>query len=330
MPSNVPRRRLLGGLAAAAALPVFAPRTAFAQAWPAKPIRIIVGYPAGGLTDMFARAYGEHLSQRLGQPVVVENRSGASGSLAAAAVKQAAPDGYTLMFTISTTMLMNRVLYKSLPYDADKDFVLISSMSAGHLPLIVHKSLGVSNLKEFVEYARRNKVSLGTYAAGSYSHIAVAELNKFFGLNMEAVHYRGEAPMWQDLMAGVIQGGSGSVAAANAVLQAGVGIPIAVPRTRRMSKLPNVPTFIEQGVTSKAFEIDGFICLVGPAGMPQEIVQRLSDLMVEGGKTERVQKILTTFGIDDAAVGHEEFKRLYAQDGPVWIELVKSLGLTPQ
>ena len=147
---------------------------------------------------------------------------------------------------------------------------------------------------------------------------------------MEAVHYRGEAPMWQDLMAGVIQGGSGSVAAASAVLQAGVGIPIAVPRTRRMSKLPNVPTFIEQGVTSKAFEIDGFICLVGPAGMPQEIVQRLSDLMVEGGKTERVQKILTTFGIDDAAVGHEEFKRLYAQDGPVWIELVKSLGLTPQ
>ncbi len=323
------RRRFLGGLAAAAS-PLVIGRPAHAQAWPSKPIRIIVGYPAGGLTDMFARAYGEYISQKVGQPVVVENRSGASGSLAAGAVKQAAPDGYTLMFTISTTMLMNRVLYKSLPYDADKDFVLISSMSAGHLPLIVHKSLGVTNLAEFVDYARKNKVSLGTYAAGSYSHIAVAELNKFYGLQMEAVHYRGEAPMWQDLMAGAIQGGSGSVAAANAVLQAGVGVPIAVPQTKRMSKLPNVATYLEQGVTSKAFQLSGFICLVGPVGMPQDIVNRLSDLMVEGGKSERVQKILTTFGIDDSAVGHEAFKKLYAEEGPAWIELVKGLGLTPQ
>ena len=155
------RRRFLGGLAAAAS-PLVIGRPAHAQAWPSKPIRIIVGYPAGGLTDMFARAYGEYISQKVGQPVVVENRSGASGSLAAGAVKQAAPDGYTLMFTISTTMLMNRVHYKSLPYDADKDLVLISSMSAGHLPLIVHKSLGVTNLAEFVDYARKNKVSRGT------------------------------------------------------------------------------------------------------------------------------------------------------------------------
>ena len=158
----------------------------------------------------------------------------------------------------------------------------------------------------------------------------MAELNKFYGLQMEAVHYRGEAPMWQDLMAGAIQGGSGSVAAANAVLQAGVGVPIAVPQTKRMSKLPNVATYLEQGVTSKAFQLSGFICLVGPVGMPQDIVNRLSDLMVEGGKSERVQKILTTFGIDDSAVGHEAFKKLYAEEGPAWIELVKGLGLTPQ
>jgi tripartite-type tricarboxylate transporter receptor subunit TctC len=227
-------------------------------------------------------------------------------------------------------MIMNRVLYKSLPYDADKDFVLISSMSAGHLPLVASKATGATNLKEFAEYARKNKVSIGTYAAGSYAHIAVAELNKHFGLQMEAVHYRGEAPMWQDLAAGVIQAASGSYAAASNVLQSGAGQPIAVPQTKRMRKLPDVATFLEQGVTSKAFQLQGFICLVGPTGLPQELVQRVSDLMVEGGKSERVRNLLDTFGVDDSAVGHEDFKKLVAEEGPVWIGLVQSLGLTPQ
>ena len=333
MKNSALRRRFLAALPAAGA-PLLLGSAAQAQAqtpaWPTKPIRIICGYPAGGLTDIFARSYGEHISQRLGQQVVVENRTGAGGSIAAQAVKAAPPDGYTLMFTISTTMIMNRVLYKSLPYDADKDFVLMSSMYAGPLPLIVNRNIGVSNLKEFVEYARRNKVSLGTYSPGSFAHIAVAELNRIFKLNMEAVHYRGEAPMWQDVAAGVIQGGTGSTAAANAVLQSGVGRAIAVPGTKRMRNLPDVGTYLEQGVTDKSFQLKGFICLVGPTGMPPEIVQRISDLMVEGGKTERVQKILATFGIDEAAVSHQEFRKLYDDEGPIWIALVKSLGLTPQ
>jgi len=329
MTSRPNRRTILAGFAAAGA-PLLLGNNARAQTWPNKPIKIIVGYAAGGLTDLFARAYGEHLSNRLGQQVVVENRTGASGSLAAQAVKNSPPDGYTLMFTISTTMIMNKVLYKTLPYDPDKDFVLISSMSAGHLPLVVNKNLGVTNLKEFVEYARKNKVSVGTYGAGSYSHIAVAELNRIFGLQMEAVHYRGEALMWQDVGAGVIAGGSGSVAAAASVLQSGIGVPIAVPQTKRMRILPNVATFQEQGVPDKAFQLKGFICIVGPAGMPPELVQRLSDLMVEGGRSERVQKILTTFGIDEAAVSHQEFRKLVDEEAPIWLALVRSLGLTPQ
>ena len=329
MASRPNRRAILAGLAAAGA-PLLLGNNARAQTWPNKPIKIIVGYAAGGLTDLFARAYGEHLSNRLGQQVVVENRTGASGSLAAQALKNSPPDGYTLMFTISTTMIMNKVLYKTLPYDPDKDFVLISSMSAGHLPLVVNKNLGVTNLKEFVEYARKNKVSVGTYGAGSYSHIAVAELNRIFGLQMEAVHYRGEALMWQDVGAGVIAGGSGSVAAAASVLQSGIGVPIAVPQTKRMRILPNVATFQEQGVPDKAFQLKGFICIVGPAGMPPELVQRLSDLMVEGGRSERVQKILTTFGIDEAAVSHQEFRKLVDEEAPIWLALVRSLGLTPQ
>jgi tripartite-type tricarboxylate transporter receptor subunit TctC len=323
------RRDVLGYGGAAAASLLAAP--AIGQApWPSKPIRIICGYPAGGLTDIFARAYGEYIAQKTGQPVTVENKAGASGAIAAEQVKGAAPDGYTLMWTISTTMIMNKVLFKKLPYDPDKDFVLISWMNAGHLPTIVAKNVPATNLKEFVDWAKGRKISLGTYGAGSYSHVVVETLNRLYGLSMEAVHYRGEALMWQDVASSSIQGGSGSYAAASSVLQGGTGRPIAVPSMTRMRKLPDVSTFYEQGATDRAFLVRGWIGLVGPAGMPKEVVQRLSDMMVEGGKTERIQKILDTFGIDEAARDQAYFEKVVREEGPVWIDLVKSLNIEPQ
>lgn len=123
------------------------------QTWPSRPIKIVCAYPAGGLADTLARVYGEYLSQKLGQPVIVENKAGASGSIAAAAVKQSPPDGYTLLLAITATLVQSRVLFKTLPCDADKDFALISSMSAGYLPLVAYKATNATNLKEFVEYA---------------------------------------------------------------------------------------------------------------------------------------------------------------------------------
>ncbi len=315
---------------AAAATAVALPAPAIAQVWPSKPIRIICGYPAGGLTDIFARAYGDFISQKTGQPVTVENKAGASGAIAAEQVKSAEPDGYTLMWTISTTMIMNKVLFKKLPYDPDKDFALISWMDAGHLPTIVSKNVPARNLAEFAAHARNNKVSLGTYGAGSYSHVVVEALNRHYGLKMEPVHYRGEAPMWIDVASGSVQGGSGSYAAAASVLQTGNGRPIAVPTKARMKKLPDIGTFFEQGATDIAFQVQGFICLVGPIGMPKELVRKLSDMMVEGGKSERILKILDTFGIDRAAQDSAFFEKYMAEQGPIWIDLVKGLGLEPQ
>jgi len=234
------------------------------------------------------------------------------------------------MWTISTTMIMNKVLFKKLPYDPDKDFVLISWMNAGHLPSIVAKNVPATNLKEFVGWAKGCKVSMGTYGAGSYSHVVVETLNRLYGLAMEAVHYRGEALMWQDVASGSIQAGSGSYAAASSVLQGGTGRPIAVPSMTRMRKLPDVGTFYEQGATDRAFLVRGWIGLVGPAGMPKEVVHKLSDMMVEGGKTERIQKILDTFGIDEAARDHVYFEKVVREEGPIWIDLVKSLNIEPQ
>jgi len=133
------RRDMLryGSAAALAALPA----PAISQAWPNRPIRIVCTYPAGGLTDVFARAYGEYIAQKTGRPVVVENKAGAAGAIGAEIVKAAPADGYTLMFTNSTTMIMNKVLFKKLPYDPDKDFVLIAWFNTGHLPTIINKDV---------------------------------------------------------------------------------------------------------------------------------------------------------------------------------------------
>src|SRR4029453_17227941 len=145
--------------------------------WPTKPIRTIAGYPAGGQTDLFARTYGEHIRGETGQSVTVENKAGASGSVAAVEAKRAAPDGYTLMFTHATTMIMNRVLIKDIPYDADKDFVIVSIMPAGSLPFIVGEKTGVKTLAEFVAYARKaEKVNVGTYGSGSIGPMDIATL----------------------------------------------------------------------------------------------------------------------------------------------------------
>src|SRR5215510_8963600 len=302
------RREVLRYGKAAAAVAVL-PSTAIAEeSWPSKPIRIVCGFPAGGLTDIFARAYGEYISQKTGQPVYVENKAGASGAIAAEQVKSAPADGYTLMWTISTTMVMNKVLFKKLPYDPDKDFVLISWMNAGHLPTIVNKDVPAKTVAEFADYARNRKVALGTYGAGSYSHVVVETLNRHYGLSIEAVHYRGEALMWQDVASGAVQGGTGSIAAAASVLQSGNGRPIAVPSMKRSRKLPDVPTFHEQGLTEQAFQVRGWICLVGPIAMPDDVVKKLSDMMVAGGKTEKIQKILDTFGIDEGARDSAYFK----------------------
>ena len=322
-----PRRRDVLRLGAAAAL---LPAPAIAEAWPSKPIRIVVTYPPGGLTDVYARAYGDYVSQKVGQPVVVENKAGAAGAIGAEIVKGAPADGYTLMFTNSTTMMQNKVLFKKLPYDPDKDFALVAWFNTGHLPTAVNKDVPAKTVAEFAAWAKDRKVSLATYGAGSYAHVVAETLNRHYGLKMEAVHYRGEALMWQDVASGAVQSASGSYAAMLPSLQSGAVRVIAVPTMVRMKKLPEVPTFYEQGLHEKAFQVRGWVGCAAPAGTPDEVVQKLSDLMVEGGRTERVQKINETFGIDEAARDRAYFKKVIDDEGPVWLDVIRGLNIEPQ
>jgi tripartite-type tricarboxylate transporter receptor subunit TctC len=315
-------------MGAASALPLFS-IASHAQSWPQRPIRLIVGYPAGGQTDLFARTYGEYITQQTGQQVLVDNRAGAGGSLAAAELKRAEPDGHSFMFTISTTVIMNRVLYKSLPYDFDKDFRLVTVMPSGSLPTLAATRTGASNLQQFIAHARRTeKVNIGTYSAGSYAHMVVAELNKEFDLKMEAVHYKGEAPMWTDVGGGITDAGTGSFGAALPMLQSGKARAIGVSR-KRIRQLPDVATFQEQGVQSKAFQLTGFQSCVAHIGTPMPIVRRMSELLVTGSQTPKIQQLMANLGVDEPAMSYDATQKLYQDEAPLWIDLVKGLGLTP-
>jgi tripartite-type tricarboxylate transporter receptor subunit TctC len=328
MAFEITRRGFIGTGAATIAL--LHPDSGWTQTWPSRPIKIVCGYPAGGFVDALARLYGEYLSQKLGQPVVVENKAGASGSIGAGAVKQSPPDGYTLLVATTAVLAQNRVLFKTLPYDPDKDFALIACMSAGHLPFVAGKATNATSLKEFVEYARKNPTNVGTWGPGCYAHIVVAELNKRYGLQINAVHYRGESPMWQDFAAGVLQAAMGSYANAINALESGAGKAIAVQTATRSRKLPDVATFFEQGVDSKIFAVTGYSFLAGPVDMPQEIVERLSGLMVEAGKKDKIRKLLDSYGIDESARGHIAFKKMYDDETPFLVDAVRALGLAPE
>jgi tripartite-type tricarboxylate transporter receptor subunit TctC len=324
-----PSRRT--ALRALAAVPLLAaPARLRAQTLPTGNIRIVVGLPAGGLTDAFARGYGNFIGQALGRSVVVDNRPGASGALAAQNVLAAPADGLTLLFTISTTFFGARVLIRNLRYDPDKDFSVVSIVPAGHLPLVVRPNLPVSSVRELLAYAERNDVSIGTYGAGSFPHVMTDALNRSVGRKMEPVHYRGEAPMWTDLAGGRLHAACGSYLAASAVLASGAGRVVAVPTARRMRRLPEVATFAEQGFTAPVFGLVAWVGMFAPSGVPEPILDRYGQLMVEGAGSEPIMRLRETNAIDEGAMPRGASKALYDAEGPVWVEAVRALGLTPE
>jgi tripartite-type tricarboxylate transporter receptor subunit TctC len=303
-----------------------APSLARASAWPNKPIRILAGSAAGGQTDQFARVYGEYLQRELGQTVVVENKAGAGGAVAAMELKRSDPDGHTLMVCNTTAYMLNPVLIKDVKYDVARDFTWVAVMPGGSLPLMVSDKIGAKTLQDFIAHARKaEKVNVGTYAAGSFAHMVIVELNKQYGLKMEAVHYRGEAPMWQDLAGGSIDAGIGSYAAALPVLQTGKARAVAVSR-RRISDLPDVQTFVEQGATSRAHALLTFQGCTAPAKTPPEIVAKLSALFVAAGQSDRVRELLRSQGINEGPMTLEASQALYREEAPIWAELAAGLG----
>ncbi len=328
MSTKAGRRSVLG-----AGLLLAAPSIVRAQApWPNKPIVIVVNFPAGGLTDGIARAFGQAVQQATGQQVVIDNKPGASGNIGATQVARSAPDGYTFLHSVSSTLIQNRVMFKTLGFDPDKDFTIVSGTSSGVLPVVVHKSTPaeVKDLKSLIDYARTHKINWGSWALGSSSHIFAQRLNEKYGLAIEVVTYKGEAPMWQDMGSGSLQAAMGSPQAMNALLVKNEVRPIVAPSKVRYVKLPEVTTSVEQGFDDPALTVRGWLALAAPAATPKEIVGRMSDLWVAAADSEPGKKMMESFGLTEKPLTHEEVMADYQYLKTTLIPLIVALGIKPE
>ena len=302
---------------------------AHAQAkWPGKPVRLVVPYNPGGATDIVARSVGEALARRLGQPVVVDNKAGAGGILGTDAVAKAAPDGYTLLLSLSTSMLINQFLYTKLPYNPQKDLAFVSQIASAPVTLAVHPSVPAKNMKELLAYVKANKGKLayGSYGTGSYAHLGGAYMSKSMDADMAHSAYKGEAPMVQDLIGGQIQLCFASAQNTKPFVDSGRLKIIGVTGKQRLDILPKVPTIYEQGVTDDAYSVVGWVAMGAPAGTPKEIIDALYAHLREIAKDAKVQERIAGAGFPRLFNSPEEFQKNYQRDLPIWKKLVEEAG----
>jgi tripartite-type tricarboxylate transporter receptor subunit TctC len=294
--------------------------------YPSKQIRIVVPFAPGGLTDAYARLFGEQLTQQLGAQVLVENKTGAGAVIGIDAVAKAAPDGYTLLVTTTGTVMQNRVLYTKLPYNLDKDLTPIAVFPSGPLVVAVAPNVPASNIKEFLAWAKGREASMGSYAPGSYPQMIADLFNRNYGTKLQTIHYRGETPMWVDVANGQLQIAVGSVQAFNTVSTRGVK-PLGQTGIYRSPKLPNVPTLIDQGINDPLVALEGGLALMAPAGTPEAILQTLSQVVVKGAETPQAAKLRENFGIPTKPKNLAETRADWDRAVPAWIKAAVDLGV---
>jgi len=326
MQTPLNRRTVVQGLAAAAGSTLLG-GSAWAQKapWPSRPIKLIVPFNAGGATDILARAIGEALSKRVGQPVVVENKGGAAGILGTDAVAKAPADGHTLVVSLSTSLLINQFLYAKLPYNPQKDLVMLSQIASAPVTLVVHPSVPAKNMKELLAYVKANKgkLSYGSWGAGSYAHLGGAYMSKTMGADMAHVAYKGEAPMLQDLIGGQLQLCFSSAQNTKPFIDSGRLRAIGVTGKQRMEVLPNIPTLYEQGVQDDAYAIAGWVGMAAPAATPKEVVDQIYGHLREIAHEPKVQERIAGAGFLAMMNSPQAFRENYARDMPVWKSLVE-------
>jgi tripartite-type tricarboxylate transporter receptor subunit TctC len=320
------RRELIQGLAALA-LPGIA-SAAFGQAtYPSKPITMVCGFAAGSATDVVARVVSQRLSDRLGQSVVVQNVTGAAGTIAADNVARAAPDGHTLL-TVSSAITIAPAVYSNLKFDVEKDLVAIANI--GFLPtvLMVTDSLPARTFAEFVEYVKKNpgKLNYGSSGTGGSTHMAAALLAQTLGANMTHVPYRGNGPAGQALMAGEVQVLMDTTVLAAQSVKTNRVRALAVTGTERSSALPDVPTFREAGLPG--FDASVMFGVMGPKGLPRPIVERINREVGELLKDPAVQaQLVKTGGLHLTPGTPEQFGKLIADDIAKWKKVAGAMGI---
>jgi len=296
---------------------------ALAQAYPSKPIRLVVPFAPGGSSSMVARAFSAEMSKGLGQQFVVENKPGAGGNIAMEEVARADPDGYTLIIGHVGTLAMNPYMFEKLPYDASRDFRPVSLFAKVPTIFVVHESVPARNLGEFVALAKKEpgKLYFGTAGNGSAGHLAIEYLKLVTQIDIQHVPYKGTGPNLIDLVAGRTQFSAAGTPPLMPHVKAGKLRVVAVGTTRRLGVLPEVGTVAEQGYPG--FETSQWYGLIGPAKLPDSIVNRLASESAKAAKSAALEKQLEPDSAEAVGSTPKEFADFIAKEQVRWKEVVQ-------
>ena len=295
-------------------------------AYPDKPIKIIIGFPAGGPLDAHMRLLIEKLQSSVGQTVIVDYKSGAGGTVGAQFVAQAPADGYTLLLANTGTMVINPAIYTKAQYDTLKEFQPVARTAQQPLALIVNKDVAANSLKELITYAKANpgKLNYGSAGNGGISHLVPEMLKSETGIFMVHIPFKGSAPAFTDLIAGHVQFMAESVPQAAIYAKQGKVKALAVTSAKRNPALPNTPTVIETGIAN--LEVVGFYGILAPKGTPPEVVNKLSQAFKETLENPEIQKKMIDQGADPAYLNADQFTKFLTAEMPRWANAVKQAG----
>jgi tripartite-type tricarboxylate transporter receptor subunit TctC len=318
-------------LALAVAVLSLGPIAARAETYPDRPIRLIVGFPPGGINDLVARIVGQSVSDSLGQPIVIENRPGAGGTIGANTVAKANPDGYTLLLGSVSNLAMAPSQYKNLPYDPIKDFAPVALVAASPNIMVVPNDSPIHSVLDLIALAKKSPGSISYASAGNgtSNHLTVELLKTMAGIDLVHVPYRGDAPGMTDVLAGRIQMMFPTLPVALPQIKAGSLRAIAVSSPKRSILAPEIPTVAESGHLPE-FAVSVWVGILAPAGTSPEIVGRLNAEIRKALSSTAVREQLAAQGTEPAAAGEpKEFSVYLAAETKKWSEVAKSSGITP-
>jgi len=301
---------------------------AHAQAWPNRPIKYIVNFAPGGTTDILARMIGPKLSEALGQPVVVENKPGQAGSVGAAELARAAPDGYTIGSGTISSHAINVSLYSKLPYDVLKDFAPITLLATLPNMLVIHPSIPANNVQELIVFlkANPNKHSFGSAGNGTSQHMSGELFKTMTGVQMQHIPYKGSGPMIPDLLGGTLSMSFENLTTAYPPAKQGKLKALAVTSAKRSFLAPEVPTLAESGLVG--YDISSWQALFAPGGTPKPIIDRYYAETVKALKSPDVVKRLQELGLDAGGITPEEMTAKLREDIPRLGKIVRDSGAT--
>jgi tripartite-type tricarboxylate transporter receptor subunit TctC len=318
------RRTFLHLAAGATALPAL-PRFARAQTYPARPVHILVGFAAGGTTDIVARLIGQSLSERLGQSFVIDNRPGASANLATEAVTRAPGDGYTLL-AVPSSGTINASIFEKLPFNLSRDIAMVAGPISSPLVVEVNPAVPAKSVPELVAYAKANsgKISLASYGTGTVSHVVGESFKMRAGISMLHVPYRGSAPMLVDLLGGQVQAAVDNLPASIEYIKAGKARPLAVTTAARSEALPDIPTV---GEILPGFEASAWVAVGAPRSTPADIVNKLNREINAALAEPKMKARIAELGATAVMMSPTEADKFVLDEIEKWAPVVKSANI---